>query len=279
MTQKNTPPPLIFTDLDGTLLDHFTYSAAAALPTLQRLNAGGVPVIPTSSKTLAEISVIQHDLGLEHPAVGENGAVIYVPPGYFADIAEANEGPTDVITMSAWNYSRLRAFLQRLRQKEGYRFEGFSDWDDAQVSGHTGLDLAAASRARDRKATEPILWQDDSRRLGHFREQLKQNHLRLLRGGRFWHVMGEADKATAMEWLVAKYSLRFGGRPRVVAVGESPNDLAMLRHADTAIVVRAANGTHLTCDDCAQVITTEGTGPVGWREGIEQTLGAWLENG
>ena len=49
-------PLLVFTDLDGTLLDHDSYSFEPARPALARLRSAGVPVIPTTSKTLAEVS-------------------------------------------------------------------------------------------------------------------------------------------------------------------------------------------------------------------------------
>ena len=46
----------IFTDLDGTLLDHDTYSWAPAAPAIERIKKLGIPLIAISSKTLAELS-------------------------------------------------------------------------------------------------------------------------------------------------------------------------------------------------------------------------------
>ena len=43
---------LIFTDLDGSLLDHHSYSFAPAVPLLAELDALGIPVIPITGKTL-----------------------------------------------------------------------------------------------------------------------------------------------------------------------------------------------------------------------------------
>ena len=45
--------PVIYTDLDGTLLDHDTYSANEAKEILGKLSASQVPVIPATSKTYA----------------------------------------------------------------------------------------------------------------------------------------------------------------------------------------------------------------------------------
>ncbi|WP_340638223.1 hypothetical protein [Salinicola tamaricis] len=60
------PPLLVFTDLDGSLLDHHSYDWQPAAPWLERLAAAGVPVIPTTSKTRAELLALRRELALEH---------------------------------------------------------------------------------------------------------------------------------------------------------------------------------------------------------------------
>jgi hypothetical protein len=56
---------LVFSDLDGSLLDIHTYEWQPAMPWLDRLQDNQVPVILCSSKTAAEMLDIQQDLGLE----------------------------------------------------------------------------------------------------------------------------------------------------------------------------------------------------------------------
>ena len=51
-----TPAFVVFSDLDGTLLDHSTYSWKAAAPALAALRDRGIPLILASSKTSAEIA-------------------------------------------------------------------------------------------------------------------------------------------------------------------------------------------------------------------------------
>jgi HAD superfamily hydrolase (TIGR01484 family) len=46
---------VVFTDLDGTLLDHHTYEWTAARPALQRLTQTGTPCVFVTSKTRAEV--------------------------------------------------------------------------------------------------------------------------------------------------------------------------------------------------------------------------------
>ena len=68
---------LVFTDLDGTLLDFHTLDWQPAAPWLEKLMDEQIPVILCSSKTASEMDDIQQELGLGGlPYIAENGAVI-----------------------------------------------------------------------------------------------------------------------------------------------------------------------------------------------------------
>ncbi|MEW8587337.1 MAG: HAD-IIB family hydrolase, partial [Candidatus Thiodiazotropha sp.] len=104
---------LIFTDLDGTLLDHHSYDHRDALPALERLRDLQVPVILVSSKTLDELTVVMKQLRLEGPIIGENGAVIIYP----------GEEPQIVPP----GYMQIRDFLVDSRTNPDYDMLGFGD--------------------------------------------------------------------------------------------------------------------------------------------------------
>ena len=55
MTAIPATPALVFTDMDGTLLDHDSYSFEPAVPMLQALDRAAVPVIPTTG-TLPDLT-------------------------------------------------------------------------------------------------------------------------------------------------------------------------------------------------------------------------------
>ena len=50
----DNPPALIFSDLDGTLLDHDSYTFGAAQCALRAVRERSIPLILATSKTLAE---------------------------------------------------------------------------------------------------------------------------------------------------------------------------------------------------------------------------------
>ena len=74
---------VIYTDLDGSLLDHDSYSHAAADVLLAELETHGIPVIIASSKTRCEQIPLRNELGNRHPFIVENGAAVFIPAGYF----------------------------------------------------------------------------------------------------------------------------------------------------------------------------------------------------
>ena len=70
---------IIFTDLDGSLLDEETYQASPADSLLEMLDNLGVPLVFNSSKTFPEMLKIRRLLGNHQPFVVENGSAVYVP--------------------------------------------------------------------------------------------------------------------------------------------------------------------------------------------------------
>jgi len=259
---------MVFTDLDGTLLDHHSYDVEPALPALQRLRALTIPVVLTSSKTAEELAVHHQRLGLVAPFVFENGGGIATPsPG------SAGSPPGYRLRLLGPSREHILATLARLRQEPAFRFAGFADWSAAEVASRTGLMPEDAILARQRLCSEPIAWDGTESALEAFRAALHQYGLRLVAGGRFLHVLGQTDKAIALATLLAERSERLGTRSISVALGDSGNDRDMLEAADLAVVVRRPDGSHLCLARSTGVRYTAGIGPVGWREAMEELIG------
>ena len=67
----------VVTDLDGTLLDH-EYNLDPAREILNYLKGNGIPIIPCTSKTAAEVRDFREKVNLNDPYIVENGAAVYV---------------------------------------------------------------------------------------------------------------------------------------------------------------------------------------------------------
>ncbi len=267
---------VIFTDLDGTLLDE-QYRCDPALPLLRRLRELAVPVVLSSSKTRAEVERLRRELDNHDPFIVENGAAVLIPDGA---LDGPSPGPCCSRIDGLWQYAPGRprgeiiALLERLRREHGFRFRGFHDLDPEQLAALTGLDRGAAALARERQGTEPLQWQDSEEHLERFRELLRREGLVVVSGGRFLHVQDPAcDKGRAMRWLLRRYA-RHRGRPlRAIALGDSENDRQMLEQADVAVVIPDSSGRHLELQRDEGVILAPEPGPAGWARALADLLG------
>ena len=68
---------LLFTDLDGTLLNKKTFEFRAALNLIKNCISKGINIIPNSSKTDLELDEICENLNIPKVYISENGSCIY----------------------------------------------------------------------------------------------------------------------------------------------------------------------------------------------------------
>lgn len=139
MQTRNTTL-IIFSDLDGSLLDHETYRWDAALPWLTRLANESIPLIITTSKTAVEVAPLQQALGLEqYPYIAENGAIAALPLAW-------QTHPDYPRKRIGVEYSVIRDRLVQLRAS-GFHFKGFGDMNHAEIAEVTGLTRDTAGNA------------------------------------------------------------------------------------------------------------------------------------
>ena len=243
---------IIVSDLDGTLLDHSSYSYAAARPALNELQRRNIPLILNTSKTRAELADILADIGLRTPYIVENGSAIY-------------SADHDLISTLGASRTALISVLAAARQA-GFSFTAYSDMNTSDLVEHTGLTQIQAEQSLQREYTEPLLWRDSEQALESFRHFVQAQNLQCVQGGRFLHIMGNCDKGMAMRELIQRCYPHTSGP--VVALGDSENDRAMLEQADIAVVVRSARHEPLKISGQGRVIITEATGPQGWCDAI-----------
>ncbi|MBZ0156500.1 MAG: HAD-IIB family hydrolase [Alphaproteobacteria bacterium] len=268
---------IIFTDLDGTLLDDATYSYEKTLPALELLKREGIPVIFCSSKTKAEIEYYRIKLSNTHPFVVENGGGIFIPRGYFSFPVSCpphtgEEHGSYYRIATGTPYSFLREAILEL-QREGYCIRGFGDMSSEELAELTGLDIDTARKAKERDFDEPFLFRGEKEQEGALLAFVAAKGLHLTRGGRFFHLTGENDKGKAVSCLIGLYRKQGGGAPVITAaLGDGPNDIPMLRQVDYPIVVRRPGGGDELRICLPHLIRAEGTGPEGWSEAVLRLL-------
>ena len=275
---KKRPYPffLIFTDLDGTLLDHETYEWKEAEPALKRCGKLGIPIILVSSKTGAEMDSIRLEMGLSDPFISENGGGIFFPPGL-----TLKPPPGTVFALFSPNtrkwplgkpYGYLVKSLQEIRKELNLEIRGFSDMTPEEISRQTGLDLASSRLAARREYDEPfIMPEGEGVNLSDLYEAAKMKGLNVTTGGRFFHLHGETDKGLAVDKLASWYRKYHPGA-EAIALGDSPNDFSMLKRADHPVLICSSRQFPGLEKEIPHLRRTREKGSKGWNTAVLDLL-------
>ncbi|MCW8092438.1 HAD-IIB family hydrolase [Alteromonas sp. ASW11-130] len=264
---------VIFTDMDGTLLDHETYSFVPAKPTLAKLAELGVPVIPTTSKTFAELIDLRITIGLNGPFIIENGAAIYIPHGFFKQKPAGTtwqDGFWCKTFISSKGYWLKQLDIAKL--EFAGEFNHFSNMDISEIQQATGLDELSAAKAAQRQFGEPVLWTGSAERKRSFLDEMTQRGAHPLEGGRFIHISGDCNKGAALTWFMEEYQRQVGEATQAIALGDGKNDIAMLEASDIAVRIASNHHQPPELDKEDNVYTSTLTGPEGWREMVNQLV-------
>jgi len=263
---------LIFTDLDGTLLDHDTYSWEAARPALRRLERRHVPWVLVTSKTRAEVELWRRILGNQHPFIVENGGAAFLPIGYLPGPVRGSER-RDAYEVLEWGtpYRELVASLQRASQSSHCRVRGFHEMTVEEVATLCQLPPEQAVLATQREYDEPFLVLDPDR-ADKLVAAIEEQGRRWTRGGRFWHIMGANDKALAVTALGELFEKAYG--PVVtVGLGDALSDVAFLNVVAVPVLIRSPHSAELK-SEVPRGLLTDRPGPAGWNDALLKIIPA-----
>jgi len=253
---------VIFTDLDGSLLNHDDYSYKDAIPSLNRIKKLKIPLIFTSSKTRIEIELLQREIGIEEPFIVENGAAVFFPENYRNFKLDLPKYNSYRVLILGKNYSYIRQFINQVRIE--IPIKGFGDMSVEEISQLTDLPVEKAKYSKMREFTEPFILEDLSK-LPLLKKKAEEYGLKITKGGRFFHLIGkEQDKGKAVR-LTAEIFRKNLGSITTVGIGDSKNDIPMLQVVDIPVLIPKIN---MEYEDISikGVIRAPFPGSKGWNE-------------
>lgn len=260
---------IIFTDLDGTLLDARTYSFEPAIPALKLLKDKDVPLIICSSKTKREIEYYREKLDNHYPFISENGGGIFLPKHLRFKIKDSRfkideDDKYQIIRLGA-RYSDLRKALMELHS-EGFNVKGFGDMTAEELADIANMSLEEVRMAKERDFDEPFIFKGDDLELKRLFESINAKGFNYTQG-RFFHILGNSDKGKAVSILIDLYKKKLG-EIITIAIGDSPNDIPMLERVDYPVIVQKPDGNYNQQIKVPNIIKAEGIGPEGWNKAI-----------
>lgn len=223
----------VFTSVDGTLLDARTFEPGASRAAIRRLGAAGVPVIPVSVMTFAELAPIADELGLRQAMIVEAGGAIARWTGAGWDI-EACGPPAEAL---------LDVVLE--------------------IEKRTGAYLLVPSAQREFSEAFSL----ESGNLTKVKRAAAAMGFSVRRGRRFFHLCRSCDQGEAFTRLRAELRCE-----TAIALGGAAVDTEFLSRADIPIIVPGPDGTPdpelLASVPHARIAPRPG--PAGWAAAIDE---------
>jgi len=267
---------IVFTDLDATLLDATTYSWRPAAGAVEALRRRDGALVLVSSKTLPEMAPLHCELNFQHPCIVENGGGIAALSGspeathlskLLSSVQPLERGDFELFPLGK-PYAELIEALEAIAVDTGCSLRGFSAMSDREVARLTGLSVRAAKKARSRDFDEPFLMGDSAPVAAeHVRLAALQRGLSVVKGGRFWHLIGHGGKGNAVAVLQEVYQ-RLVPDIFCVGLGDSPNDFSFLELMDLPILVGARPDDEPLPRSLIGALRIAKAGPEGWNEAV-----------
>ncbi len=267
----NSKNVLIFTDLDGTLLDYRDYSFSKVAPLVSELKNRGAIIVFCSSKTRAEQEVYRSQLDLNSPFISENGGAIFIDKDYFSFSYKYTKFDRDyyVIEMGI-PYKEIKDRLDKVKERNHLSFLGFGDMGVTEVAEITGLDQVSAELAKKREYSETLHLTGSKKDVDFILKQIELAGLKWVKGTRFYSVSSGSDKGKAVRVLLGLFKREFG-LVSTIGVGDSPNDFSMLAEVDVPVIVQKISGSWEDVD-LPNIYKAEGIGPDGWVNALRNLM-------
>lgn len=263
---------VIFTDIDGTLLDSRSPDMNKVKELVDMTLQHGIRLIFCSSKTEQEQNKIKSQVYLCEPYIVENGAAIIIPVNYFkkTNIPNSKISQNNYVIETGGSAIKIRSLLNKIKDKYDIDFKGVSDLSVSELSNITKLSQDYARRMMDRKYSETVV-QIDNKRFADFVSIIEKEGLKIIPGGQYFDITLGNDKGTAVKILIDAFRKEFTNNVIFFGIGDSKNDESMLSLVDFPMLVQKLDGSweDLQLDKLNMI---NGVGPKGWEIALDLIL-------
>ena len=260
---------ILISDLDGTLLGQHDFEFGLIKSDIINLLDTGHLLVLASSKTKVEIESFCDELGRSVPFVYENGAGVEnfcLINGCEAPL-NSHQNPKAIRTdalLSVWE----RYISLDLKS----RCHFVKDMDRCAQQACLGLGATALERAMKRSFSLPFTFSGTESDIQKLKYLTTKAGLSVQQGGRVYNLSGCHDKADYLP-EVRKWATKAKATPVLIALGDSMNDIKILRQADVYCVIPNENGDCLSLGDGNYpTIIAPRAAPLGWLDAVMEAL-------
>ena len=255
---------LIFTDLDGSLLDRDTFKFDKISKYIKDLISKNISIIPNSSKTKKEIESFNKELDEDLPFIVENGAGIY-------NLNLINSSFPEKISLSREINEILDIFNNKISKKYKSKCKFIKNLKSDKQLQIFGLPKEKIKLAINREYTIPLLFDGSKADKLDLIKSVNDAGLSLHEGGRVINLCDRVSKSQAMKNVVKIFKKISKEKLITVGVGDNFNDLDMLKNSDIPCLVFNDKFTmeKININNC---LVSKKPAPEGWEEVVKLAL-------
>ena len=260
---------IFITDLDGTLLGHSHFDFEQIKSDVTGLLDTGHLLVLASSKTKAEVESFCNALGRKVPFIYENGAGVenFNLPFECAEAPYLRQNPKAIRT-----HALLKIWEQHIPICLRSLCHFVKDANREAQQACLGLRAEALNRALKRSYSLPFTFSGSTSQIQELECLATQAGLSMQQGGRVYNLSGCHNKADYLP-EIRKWVAKNRSAPVLIVLGDSKNDIEMLKQADVSCVIPNQNGSCLSLGNGINpTIIAPRAAPLGWLDAVMEAM-------
>ncbi len=255
---------LIFTDLDGSLLDKETFKFDVIKDYFKELVRNGIIIIPNSSKTEAELLDFNEQNNLDLSFIAENGSSIH-------RLNKIHQNLPDKIIISRTIDEIRNIYEENISLDFENKITHILELEREKQQKILGLPLDKIKLAIKRDHSIPIKFNGTESEKNEFTKILKNSGLTIQTGGRIMNVCDNVNKSKAMSKALQLIRKQLDDEIITIGVGDNENDIEMIKQTDYPCLVKNENfdSSLINIDN---LIKSYEPSPKGWSDVIKTAL-------
>ena len=252
---------LIFTDLDGSLLDKKKFHFTKAKKYIRELISKDVLIIPNTSKTENEIKLFLKELNLKLPFISENGSEIH-------NINLIKKKFPKRITLA-----RTKKIIYKIFEKNTDKtildkcdfIYKMSKRNQTKVLGLKGKKLQASLK---RKFTFPFIFRGSLAQKNSLLSNSNKLGISIQEGGRVMNLGDKVNKGLALRKVIKILKNNKKNNLSTIAVGDNANDLSMLKTSNYPCII---SNKSIKINNRNKIFTNR-PAPMGWVTVVKKAI-------
>ena len=263
----NNKDILIFTDLDGSLLNHKNFEFNTIKPFILKCLRNNIRIIPNTSKTKNEVEFFSEQMGVDIPFIVENGSAIHNLDLVCSHFGKNNKS----LILSRTADEIFEIFNNKVPLSLRNQCLFLKDMNASKQSKVLGLNGEQLTSALNRLYSIPLIFNGPIEIKNELISIFNDLDIKLHEGGRVINICDNCSKGDAMKIILKKME-DIKKKYHSIVIGDSPNDISMLDLSNQPCVVPLPDQENLKKLKLKKVIRANQVAPDGWKEVVLKSL-------